>query len=180
MTEYRFTTKDGHWIVVEADDRFKTILGSYPTYSPRSGLVFRIDAEKETDVRMGVDIISNEVRTLLGRATRIKGKNLIEYCGQSSLDSEQMMSTITMALEQDAGITQEQPVKVSRLRKFMARHGSRKVASSDISITTRSDSAETIAAGAGIDELSVTYCLGRTGSSVDRSAGQLGLRSGRS
>jgi hypothetical protein len=121
ISQFGFTTREGRKIVVQADDKFKVILGSYPTYSPRSGLVFKVESGRETDEKQVVDIISREVSTILGRETITKGKNVVEYCGQSSLDSDQMMTTITIALKQDARITLELTQKVSRLKMFLTK-----------------------------------------------------------
>jgi len=70
-----------------------------------------------------VDIILKEVETILGRKTAVKGKNVVEYRGQTSLDSKQMMTTIAIALEQDAGITLVQTWKISVLRAFLSKLG---------------------------------------------------------
>ena len=141
ITEYRFTTVDGQLIVVAADDKFKVILGSYPSYSPRSGLIFKVDSGRETDESLVVDVISRELRTILGRATAIRGKKVVESCGQTSLDSDQMMTTITVALKQEAGITREEVKKVSRMRRFMSRLGFKSTPSSEASRITDYNSA---------------------------------------
>ncbi len=124
MTEFRFTTADGHGIVVRADDKFRVSPGSYPSYSARSGLVFRVDAGRETDVRLVVDMISKDVGALLGSTPPLIGKNGVEWNGQFSLNSEQIMATIIKALE-EAGIAQEQNKKVTPLRLFIAKLGSK-------------------------------------------------------
>ena len=85
--EFRFETPPGHVIVIRADDKLRDSLGGYPNYSARFGLIFRVDAGRETDVRLAVNIISKEVETLLGRAPAVVGKTVVEWNGQSSLDS---------------------------------------------------------------------------------------------
>ncbi len=57
---------------------------------------------------------------MLGSAAAVVGKNVVEWIGQSSLESGQMMATIIKALEK-AGMTQEQNKKVSLLRLFMTK-----------------------------------------------------------
>jgi hypothetical protein len=120
MTEFSFATADGDEIVVRAEDKFKDISGSYPTYSARTGLVFRVDAGTEPDVTLAADIISKQVGTLLGSEQVVTRENIVEYIGQSSLSSEQMMTTIMKAL-QEAGITQKQNEKVTPLRFFITK-----------------------------------------------------------
>jgi hypothetical protein len=65
-------------IVVSADDKFRNSPGSFPSYSASSGLVFRVDAGRETDVRLAVNIISKEVGAVLGSAAAVMGKNVVE------------------------------------------------------------------------------------------------------
>jgi len=77
-------------------------------------------------VRVVVDIILKEVGTILGRKTTVKGKNVVEYSGQTSLNSKQMMTTIAIALEQEAGISLFPTRKVSALRAFLAKLGVKK------------------------------------------------------
>jgi hypothetical protein len=134
---------DGQEIVVRAEDEYKTILGSYPSYCPRSGLVFSVDAALEADVRVVVDIILKEVGTILGRKTTVKGKNVVEYSGQTSLDSRQMMATITIALMQEAGMIPVQSRKVSALRAFLAKFEAKKESISDTALITGVDFALT-------------------------------------
>lgn len=121
VTEYKFTTVSGHSIIIRANDKLRSAAGIFPNHNTRSGLVFTVIAARETDEKLAVNIISDQVGAVLGKGSVVVENNVVEWNGQSSLDSGQMMATIMKALEQQEGITEQKNMKVPWYASIISR-----------------------------------------------------------
>ncbi|MHB1907579.1 MAG: hypothetical protein ACYCQJ_01760 [Nitrososphaerales archaeon] len=121
VSEYKFTTVDGHSIVIRANDKLRNSAESFPSHNKRSGLVFTVIAKTEIDESLVVNIISDQLGAVLGKGSVVVENDTVKWNGQSSLDSGQMMATIIKALEQQEGIIEQESMKAPWYANIISR-----------------------------------------------------------
>lgn len=71
--------------------------------------------QRENDTDKVVNIICEVISALLGRSPTVKEKNIVEWSGQLSLNTIQLMGIVCKPLEIEAEITSFQDAKKSTL-----------------------------------------------------------------
>ena len=114
LPTYAFSTAQNKSVSINVTEKEKSESGN-------SSFAFEVHADAPEDAARVAGMIKNTIAAVLSGEARVTGESTVEWSGQSSLNSTQLMSTIKLNLE-SLGITPPQK-KQSGFRSMFSRFG---------------------------------------------------------